>query len=340
MIRRPPRSTRTDTLFPYPTLFRHAAADRVWILRGMIDAVFQARSRTWVLASSFTSHVGHFVYAATLLELQRRGRLAAQEIGILPGPSQNGFLRQLFKARVLAAAPADTAYVEMISARKRHRLADGRWCTMSELVSEAVSAWAQDRPFATLDAETRTRGDTALAALGVPPDAPVFTLHVRETGFHSDPAGMMRLRDARIADYRPAIEYLTASGGYVVRLGDRSMTRAEPQAGLVDYPFTEAKSDWMDIYLAARCRFHVGTSSGMSFVPLLFGRPALLTNWITLAHAVCAPSVVTLPKLLLDRGGMVVPAREYCDRHGPIFDAADHALHGLTFRAQDRKRRV
>src|SRR3546814_9668615 len=29
MIRRPPRSTRTDTLFPYPTLFRSAVADRL-----------------------------------------------------------------------------------------------------------------------------------------------------------------------------------------------------------------------------------------------------------------------------------------------------------------------
>src|SRR3546814_9139273 len=28
MIRRPPRSTRTDTLFPYTALFRSAAADR------------------------------------------------------------------------------------------------------------------------------------------------------------------------------------------------------------------------------------------------------------------------------------------------------------------------
>src|SRR3546814_2242446 len=28
MIRRPPRSTRTDTLFPYTTLFRSAAPDR------------------------------------------------------------------------------------------------------------------------------------------------------------------------------------------------------------------------------------------------------------------------------------------------------------------------
>src|SRR3546814_2293367 len=33
MIRRPPRSTRTDTLFPYPTLFR---------ARGLVDVVLQA----------------------------------------------------------------------------------------------------------------------------------------------------------------------------------------------------------------------------------------------------------------------------------------------------------
>src|SRR3546814_3075642 len=34
MIRRPPRSTRTDTLFPYTTLFRsHAAAARYWVSR-------------------------------------------------------------------------------------------------------------------------------------------------------------------------------------------------------------------------------------------------------------------------------------------------------------------
>src|SRR3546814_1102008 len=30
MIRRPPRSTRTDTLFPYTTLFRSFTAEEVW----------------------------------------------------------------------------------------------------------------------------------------------------------------------------------------------------------------------------------------------------------------------------------------------------------------------
>ncbi len=118
----------------------------------------------------------------------------------------------------------------------------------------------------------------------------------------------------------------------MIRLGDRSMTPAEPQVGLIDYPFTDAKSDWMDVYLASRCRFHIGTSSGMSFVPLLFGRPVLFTNWITMAHVVSAPSVVTLPKLLLDPEGGVVPLEDYCGRHGQILERADAVLHGLSFR--------
>src|SRR3546814_3678582 len=34
MIRRPPRSTRTDTLFPYTTLFRSAQAGGVGVVEG------------------------------------------------------------------------------------------------------------------------------------------------------------------------------------------------------------------------------------------------------------------------------------------------------------------
>src|SRR3546814_10110096 len=34
MIRRPPRSTRTDTLFPYPTLFRSPALRRILLAAG------------------------------------------------------------------------------------------------------------------------------------------------------------------------------------------------------------------------------------------------------------------------------------------------------------------
>src|SRR3546814_9791229 len=37
MIRRPPRSTRTDTLFPYTTLFRSLAGDRLRARRPEVD---------------------------------------------------------------------------------------------------------------------------------------------------------------------------------------------------------------------------------------------------------------------------------------------------------------
>src|SRR3546814_13819623 len=38
MIRRPPRSTRTDTLFPYTTLFRSGGANRLQVERGVQDS--------------------------------------------------------------------------------------------------------------------------------------------------------------------------------------------------------------------------------------------------------------------------------------------------------------
>src|SRR3546814_13479937 len=51
MIRRPPRSTRTDTLFPYTTLFRSAKAelavskDRDDLARGALSATRRATER-------------------------------------------------------------------------------------------------------------------------------------------------------------------------------------------------------------------------------------------------------------------------------------------------------
>src|SRR3546814_1656 len=49
MIRRPPRSTRTDTLFPYPTLFRALEAEAtrsIKILKPMFDSRGNASTRT------------------------------------------------------------------------------------------------------------------------------------------------------------------------------------------------------------------------------------------------------------------------------------------------------
>src|SRR3546814_19359216 len=48
MIRRPPRSTRTDTLFPYATLFRSPEDDRPVFWRGKLSAPPVMRERAGV----------------------------------------------------------------------------------------------------------------------------------------------------------------------------------------------------------------------------------------------------------------------------------------------------
>src|SRR3546814_12693842 len=56
MIRRPPRSTRTDTLFPYTTLFRSAGAAARSAPAGTAVAVRRAAVRTATVAVRSEEH--------------------------------------------------------------------------------------------------------------------------------------------------------------------------------------------------------------------------------------------------------------------------------------------
>src|SRR3546814_12305982 len=49
MIRRPPRDTRTDTLFPYTTLFRSLILDNVPEARAIGDALAFGTIESWLI---------------------------------------------------------------------------------------------------------------------------------------------------------------------------------------------------------------------------------------------------------------------------------------------------
>jgi putative glycosyltransferase (TIGR04372 family) len=120
-------------------------------------------------------------------------------------------------------------------------------------------------------------GDEGRAALGIPSDAWFVTLHVREGGFYGD-VDSGRSRNADISNYLSAIRAITDAGGYVVRLGDASMKPLPAMPRVIDYARSPMKSELLDIYLVARCRFFIGMNSGPMDVALLFHRPMLLTN--------------------------------------------------------------
>lgn len=113
--------------------------------------------------------------------------------------------------------------------------------------------------------------------MGLPENAWFVCLHVRESGFHKDSHFE---RNASILNYLGAIEEITSRGGWVVRMGDNSMTKLPALERVIDYPFTKAKSDLMDVYLISQCRLYIGMTSGIYDVAILFQRPMIMTNMV------------------------------------------------------------
>src|SRR3546814_3162312 len=81
MIRRPPRSTRTDTLFPYTTLFRSASANicsqsraglftgRFAVRSGMANGVIQANDKTGLPPEEVTRSEEHTSELQSLMRI-------------------------------------------------------------------------------------------------------------------------------------------------------------------------------------------------------------------------------------------------------------------------------
>jgi putative glycosyltransferase (TIGR04372 family) len=105
---------------------------------------------------------------------------------------------------------------------------------------------------------------------------------VREGGYHGETAGSIGShRNASIDDYIPAIKLITERGGYVIRLGDRSMRPAPKIDGLIDYALSPEKSPAIDIFFCGTSRFVIGTTSGLTTACVSFGTPLVLVNCIS-----------------------------------------------------------
>ncbi|WP_316187588.1 MULTISPECIES: TIGR04372 family glycosyltransferase [unclassified Bradyrhizobium] len=134
---------------------------------------------------------------------------------------------------------------------------------------------------------------------GLPEDAWFILLHVREPGFHSTwhefHAGT---RNADIKSYDAVIDFVRSKGGWVIRGGDASMTPLEPREGVIDYATGAHKHPALDIYLCAECAYFVGTNSGFSLIPPVFGKKCALTNWSPIAIPNWYLDDLYIPKLV------------------------------------------
>ena len=136
-------------------------------------------------------------------------------------------------------------------------------------------------PVLTLSTEDYENGWDCLKSLGVPEGAWFVCLHVRGSGWREDGSSSENFRNCDIETSFSAIKTIVEAGGWVVRIGDPiSMTPLPPMENVIDYAHSDVKSDWMDIFCCAQCRFIIGTASGMWPVSSAFGVPLIMTNML------------------------------------------------------------
>ena len=165
--------------------------------------------------------------------------------------------------------------------------------------NEIFSEWGKRAPLLELSAEDAERGEGALRQLGLPKGARFVCFHSRDAGYSPEDEHWHSYRNASIENYLPAMVALYERGLYGMRMGDPTMPAMPAAEGLIDYARSPLRSDWMDVFLCARCEFFLGNSSGLYLVSTAFGRPSALANLAPMSTALGGgPREIGIPKLL------------------------------------------
>jgi putative glycosyltransferase (TIGR04372 family) len=177
---------------------------------------------------------------------------------------------------------------------------DGRNLSGAAAYDEIIFDYFQSYPgdaLLRITDEHRNAGEEVIRKWGIPDDAWWVCLHVRESDYHARSAEFNAYRDADPTGHIPAVEAIVQRGGWVVRIGDRSMSRLPAMDHFVDYIHTDDHADWMDLFLMARTRFFLGADSGPPALALAFDRPAIQVNCVPMGHGSFRPGDLFLPKL-------------------------------------------
>lgn len=139
--------------------------------------------------------------------------------------------------------------------------------------------------------EEETRGEAGLCAMGIPNGAHFVCLTVRDSAYldchQPGDWSYHNYRDSDIRNFMLAAEELADRGYYVIRMGAKvkaAMKSAHPR--VIDYATNGMRSDFMDIYLGAKCEFCVSTGMGLDAIPEMFRRPIVYVNYVPLGYMV------------------------------------------------------
>jgi putative glycosyltransferase (TIGR04372 family) len=218
--------------------------------------------------------------------------------------------------------------------------------------ARVLDKWGSRPPLVKLPSQQEQAGRDVLARLGVPGGAWFVCLHVREGGYSPRDEFIHSHRNSDISTYKQAAQEIARRGGWVIRMGDASMTPlptgSDRWPNTVDYALSDSKSFAADVFLCARTRFFLGDTSGLFMVSAIFGIPCVLTNVIPHGMGM-GPTDIAIPKILEREAhrlsfpdilssdiGYFRMAELYRDANLTVIDNSPDEIHAVAVEILDR----
>lgn len=163
---------------------------------------------------------------------------------------------------------------------------------------------AKSQPHLSFTHEEESRGMESLRQLGIPDNSRYICFSARDNTYleavtPQRNSRYLDYRDSNISNYIAAMEEMANRNYYAIRMGAvvrNSLTTAVP--GIIDYA-TKYRSDFLDIFLLAKCSFFLGDTAGICCLPMIFRRPIAIVNFIPLEYAFTwGPDYLFIPKKL------------------------------------------
>jgi putative glycosyltransferase (TIGR04372 family) len=194
-------------------------------------------------------------------------------------------------------------------------------------------------PHLEFTAEEKVRGEAGLQAMGIPSDTPVVCLIVRDSAYldtHQEKDWSYHsYRDSDIQSYILAAEELANRGYFVIRMGVKvhePIKSSHPR--VIDYAVNGMRSDFMDVYLGAKCEFCISTGTGFDGIPYIFRRPIVYVNYAPLGYLMTfqSQSISILKHHFSEPKGRELTVREiFTHGMGYCLSTADYESKGVHF---------
>jgi len=216
------------------------------------------------------------------------------------------------------------------------KIPGGKKCIIPKTLMDTHGLLNRTPSYLSFTPEEEKFGYKELERLGIPAGEPFLCFHARDPAYLSSrylqsDQSYHNYRNANITNYLPAVEKLTNRGYYAVRMGSVVEKKlATENSKILDYA-NNGRTDFMDIFLSAKCKFFLCSTGGINSVPRIFRRPVINANSpLRVYMEPTIPYYVIFKKLWLHKEKRFMTFREAFELYDDDY-RGDYSEYGIEF---------